>query len=86
MKIESVIFNVKIIELNTSNVMDSKRINTSAITKMIENPISFVKNTRQTYSRQFESIITEVQVQFFDENPCWIPLETLIAMEKVCNE
>ena len=54
--------------------------------RMIENPISFVKNTRQTYSRQFESIITEVQVQFADENPCWIPLETLIAMEKVCNE
>lgn len=52
---------------------------------MIGNPISFVKNTRQTYSRQFECVVTEVQVQFTDENPCWIPLETLLAMEKVCN-
>jgi len=39
---------------------------------MIDNPISFVKNTRQTYSKQFETIVTEVQVQFADENPAWI--------------
>ena len=41
---------------------------------MIDNPISFVKNTRKTYSKQFESVITEVQVQFADENPAWIPI------------
>ena len=53
---------------------------------MIDNPISFVKNTRETYSKQFETIVTEVQVQFSDENPAWIPYETLIAIERVCND
>jgi len=28
-------------------------------------------------------VITEVQVQFAKENPAWIPLETLLAMQKV---
>ena len=40
----------------------------------IENPLSLVKNTRQTYDKQLERVITEVQVQFKDENPTWIPL------------
>ena len=44
----------------------------------IENPLSLVKNTRQTYDKQLERVITEVQVQFKDENPTWIPLETLL--------
>ena len=52
---------------------------------MIENPISFVKNTRKTYSKQFESVITEVQVQFADENPAWIPLDTLLALSIACD-
>ena len=47
---------------------------------MIDNPISFVKNTRKRYSKQFETIITEVEVQFDIENPAWIPIDTLIAM------
>jgi len=47
---------------------------------MIDNPISFVKNTRKIYSKQFETIITEVQVQFADENPAWIPMHTLLAL------
>lgn len=46
----------------------------------IENPLSLVKNTRQTYDKQLERVITEVQVQFRDENPAWIPLETLLAI------
>ena len=45
----------------------------------IENPLSLVKNTRQTYDKQLERVITEVQVQFKDENPTWIPLETLLS-------
>jgi len=53
---------------------------------MIDNPISFVKNTRKTYNRQLESVITEVLVQFADENPIWIPMDTLLAIEKVCND
>ena len=49
----------------------------------VENPLSPVRNTRQTYDKQLERVITEVQVQFADENPAWIPYETLIAMQKV---
>jgi hypothetical protein len=47
----------------------------------VENPLSPVKNTRQTYNKQLERVITEVQVQFADENPAWIPLETLLAIK-----
>jgi len=34
------------------------------------------------YSKHLERVITEVQVQFADENPAWIPLETLLAIKK----
>ena len=33
------------------------------------NPLSPVKNTRQTYVKYLEKVITEVQVQFNDETP-----------------
>ncbi len=49
----------------------------------MENPLSPVKNTRQTYSRQLEKVVTEVQVQFQKENPAWIPLETLLAIQEI---
>ena len=49
----------------------------------VENPLSPVRNTRQTYDKQLERVITEVQVQFADENPAWIPLETLLAIFKM---
>jgi hypothetical protein len=45
------------------------------------NPISYVKNTRESWSKTLEKSITEVQVQFKDENPAWIPYETLLAIE-----
>jgi len=48
----------------------------------VENPLSPVRNTRQTYNKQLERVITEVHVQFADENPAWIPLETLLAIKK----
>jgi hypothetical protein len=48
---------------------------------MTQNIISCVKNTRKTYSRYLEKTIIEVQVQFKDENPAWIPLDTLAALE-----
>lgn len=44
------------------------------------NPISFVKNTRTTYSLQYRKNFTEVLVQFYDEDPAWIPIETLNGM------
>jgi hypothetical protein len=43
-------------------------------------PMSFVKNTRQTYSKQLEEVITEVQVQFNEENPAWIPYNTYLSI------
>jgi len=49
------------------------------------NPLSVVKNTRKTYSKYLEKVITEVQVQFADETPAWIPYETLLAIKKTTN-
>ena len=51
------------------------------ITRMT-NPITHVRNTRQTYVRHLEKVITEVQVQFDKEDPAWIPYDTLIAAQK----
>jgi|TARA_B100001142_G_scaffold217829_1_gene215962 hypothetical protein len=47
------------------------------------NPLAPVKNTRKTYSKVLEEVITEVQVQFDEENPTWIPYDTLLAIQKV---
>ena len=53
--------------------------------KGMTNPIAYVKNTRESWSRSLEKNIREVQVQFKDENPAWIPYETLLAIEsKFC--
>lgn len=52
----------------------------------LKNPFAFVKNTRQSYSRFYEKIFTEVQVQFDDEDPAWIPLDTLISMSEKYGE
>ena len=46
----------------------------------MNNPISFVKNTRTTYSLQYRKNFTEVLVQFANEDPAWIPMDTLEAM------
>ncbi len=44
------------------------------------NPISVVKNTRTTYNRFLSKNVTEVEVQFKDEDPAWIPMDTLLSM------
>ena len=44
------------------------------------NPVSFVKNVRTSYSRFLQKIVQEVEVQFMDEDPAWIPYDTLISM------
>ena len=49
----------------------------------MENPLGPVKNTREVWSRQLERKVTEVQVQFQKENPAWIPLETLLAIQEI---
>ena len=53
---------------------------------MTVNPLSPVKNTRKTYRKDLEEVITEVQVQVKDEPPAWIPLETLLALQNVRND
>ena len=49
-------------------------------TKEMNNPLSPVKNVRETYSRFYQEVFTEVEVQFGDERPAWIPYDTLLAM------
>ena len=53
------------------------------IDEMMKNPLSPVKNTRQNYYRHLERTVMEVEVQFKDEPPAWIPFETLIAMQGI---
>ena len=47
------------------------------------NPISYVKNTRTSYSKLLDRNINEVQVQFNDEPPAWIPYFTLLAIDRM---
>jgi len=46
----------------------------------LKNPFRPVKNVRTVYDRFHQKNVKEVQVQFSDEDPAWIPYETLIAM------
>ena len=54
--------------------------------EQMNNPLSPVKMVRETYSRWLQKNITEVQVQFSDEEPAWIPYETLLAMQGVLDK
>ena len=56
----------------------SKRIRN----RTMNNPLSVVRNTRQTYRKDLEKVVTEVQVQFKSEEPAWIPYDTLIAIQE----
>ena len=47
------------------------------------NPLSYVKNVRTVYDRFYQKNTKEVQVQFLDENPAWIPYDTLLSMLQV---
>ena len=47
------------------------------------NPLSYVKNVRTVYDRFYQKNIKEVQVQFLDENPAWIPYDTLLSTLQV---
>ena len=46
----------------------------------MNNPLSPFINVRETYSRFYQEVFTEVEVQFGDERPAWIPYERLLAM------
>ncbi len=62
--------------------MKYSSIHTSDAMEQMNNPLSPVKMVRETYSRWLQRNITEVQVQFMDEEPAWIPYETLLAMQQ----
>ena len=47
----------------------------------MNSPFSVVKNTRESYSIFHRETFTEVEVQFQDEEPTWIQLETLLAIQ-----
>jgi hypothetical protein len=51
-------------------------------TAEMNNPLSPVKMVRETYSRFLQRHVTEVQVQFRDEEPAWIPYDTLLAIKE----
>jgi len=46
----------------------------------LKNPFRPVKNVRTVYDKFRAKTVKEVQVQFSDEDPAWIPYDTLIAM------
>ena len=48
----------------------------------MKNTISPVKQVRESYSRFLQKHVTEVEVQFKDEDPAWIPYDTLLAMQE----
>jgi len=52
----------------------------------MENPLTPVKNVREVWNKSLNQKVMEVQVQFQNENPSWIPLETLLAIQSVRNE
>ena len=47
----------------------------------MKNPFSPVKRTREVWNKNLNQKVMEVQVQFANENPAWIPLETLLALQ-----
>ncbi len=47
----------------------------------MNSPFTVVKNTRKNYSKFKGEVYTEVEVQFKDEDPAWIPLDTLLAIQ-----
>ncbi len=63
-----------------STVVD--RLSKRTRNRTMNNPLSVVKNTRQTYRKDLEKVVTEVQVQFKKEEPTWIPYDTLIAIQE----
>ena len=57
-------------------------IHTSDAMEQMNNPLSPIKMVRESHSRYLQKNFTEVQVQFMDEEPAWIPYETLLAMQE----
>ena len=47
------------------------------------NPLSYVKNERTVYSRFYQKNVKEVEVRFGDEDPAWIPYDTLLSIMSI---
>ena len=62
------------------------RRTTQVLGPYMSNPINPVKNTRESYDRFYQKNITEVLVQFGNEDPAWIPYDTVIAMQNYKNK
>ena len=65
--------------------MNNTNIHTSDANEQMKNPLSPVKMVREVYSKWLQRSVTEVQVQFKDEEPACIPYETLLAMQGTNN-
>ena len=52
----------------------------------MRNPLSPVIQVRESYSKWLQRCVTEVNVQFKDEEPAWIPYDTLLAMQNLYGE
>jgi hypothetical protein len=46
----------------------------------MKNPFSVTKQTRKTYNKQLERVVTEVEIDIEGAPKTWMPLETLIAL------
>jgi len=46
-------------------------------------PLRYVQNVRTVYSRFYQRNIKEVEVQFNDEEPAWIPYDTLLSIMSI---
>ena len=69
-------------KLSLNIVLEKMMLHNIDVMEQMKNPLSPVKMVRETYSRYLQKNFTEVQVQFKDEEPAWIPYETLLAMQE----
>ena len=46
-------------------------------------PLRYVQNVRTVYSRFYQKNIKEVEVQFNNEEPAWIPYDTLLSIMSI---
>ena len=46
-------------------------------------PLRYVQNVRTVYSRFYQKNIKEAEVRFGDEDPAWIPYDTLLSIMSI---
>jgi hypothetical protein len=83
--LQSAISNARNTLTNTWKDINWIREPSKLITEM-NNPFGVVKQTREVWSKSLNQTVKEVQVQFANEEPAWIPLETLLAIQSERND